>query len=166
MVISLIIVLKGFWPWDLKPILFTILAISPIFSWAIVRYRPRFFEHQQTSIVYLSLSGFLHGLSNLGGGFLAFYLGLLLHDKKLIRYHVALAYLCLALVQLSLLFLQEPSQGFGLVQKLDLNLILGCGFVYGPIALWLDPKLPKALFQKGLRVIICLYGIIGLCFVR
>lgn len=57
---------------------------------------------------WLLMIGTVHGLSNLGGGFLAIFAASTFQDKKLIRNRIAFCYLCFAGVQLSVLAILAP----------------------------------------------------------
>jgi uncharacterized membrane protein YfcA len=90
---------------NLKPYVGSLLIIS-----AILRISPALKEKfQQTSRRYkvpsLTIIGFLHGLTNMGGGLLSIFVSMLYSDKEKIRANIAFGYLLMASCQLTILAL-------------------------------------------------------------
>lgn len=59
--------------------------------------------------LYLLVMGLVHGMSNLGGGLLTVYAGLLFSEKRRVRVHVAMGYAVFAIAQIIVLLVLKHS---------------------------------------------------------
>jgi hypothetical protein len=63
---------------------------------------------QKSLSISIPLVGFIHGLTNMGGGFLTVLISSLFHEKTLIRSHIAFGYFLMATSQLIVLGFIRP----------------------------------------------------------
>lgn len=100
--------------------------------------------------------GFIHGISNMGGSFLSVYLITLYNNKKIIRYHITLAYIFFAFTQLLYLFLINETSI--LFTKFNYLLIFSLiGTIFGN---YLNEFINKEFFLKTLQITIFFSAII------
>jgi uncharacterized protein len=100
--------------------------------------------------------GFIHGISNMGGSFLSIYLITFYNDKKIIRYHITLAYIFFAFTQLLFLFLINEKNFF----LSDLNYLLVFSLIGSVLGNFLNKFINKEIFLKILQNAIFLSAII------
>lgn len=106
--------------------------------------------------VYLMLTGFVHGLSNMGGSFLTMLATSIYHDKESTRANIAYGYFVFALSQIIVLLVLHP-EAFG----------LHC-LVLAAVALITYRTLGSAIFMKSsqrayqllITIFIFAYGIV------
>ena len=99
--------------------------------------------------------GLVHGISNMGGGFLALFSSSLFKEKKIIRSSIAYGYLLMGLLQYLFLLIFVEN-----VFRKDIFLfILISIFSYYILGKPLFSKISNDLFQKLITSIIIIYGI-------
>jgi uncharacterized membrane protein YfcA len=110
LIIGLVLILKAQIKIDLKYIVGTLLIVS-----GLIKAIPTLSNKLSVIIkkyekIYLALMGFIHGLSNMGGGLLTVYSSSVNSDKKLeTRHTVAYGYLLMGVVQLVTLYILKPN---------------------------------------------------------
>jgi len=104
--------------------------------------------------------GSVHGLTNMGGGFLTIFSSLINNnDKNLTRYFISYGYLIMGLLQYSILiWLEYRNLNFSKIYYIFLVLI-----IYFPLQK-IFKKVNNFLFSKIISVIALLYGFIILIF--
>ncbi len=100
--------------------------------------------------------GFIHGISNMGGSFLSVYLLTLYNDKKIIRYHITLAYIFFAFTQLSYLALISGT----VIIFSSLNYLLFFSFIGAILGNYLNEFLNKEIFLKILQITIFISAVV------
>ena len=104
----------------------------------------------------LSLLGIIHGLTNLGGGFLVIYANILTENNKdKTRYYISYAYLVMVSVQMLILFFLYKNE-FEYNNLYYLFLIL---IIYFPTQI-IYKKINQNYFSKIIKVIAIIYGTI------
>ena len=104
----------------------------------------------------LSLLGIIHGLTNLGGGFLVIYANILTENNKdKTRYYISYAYLVMVSVQMLILFFLYKNE-FEYNNLYYLFLIL---IIYFPSQIIYE-KINQNYFSKIIKVIAIIYGTI------
>ena len=107
--------------------------------------------------IVLSLISFVHGMTNLGGGFLTFYMSARFTSKEIISANIALIYALFASFQLSILFILNRLE----FTKVSIVLMLLSGFIYLLIGKFLITKISEDYFRKTITFIIFFYGLIS-----
>jgi uncharacterized protein len=106
--------------------------------------------------LYLIGMGFIHGLSNMGGGLLTILSSTLFKDKKEIRANIATGYLIFATTQITVLAVLKPS-------IFHLNIIVFpflSLFTYIFLGNILFLKSKEKIYQKLITVFILAYGVV------
>ena len=104
----------------------------------------------------LSLLGIIHGLTNLGGGFLVIYANILTENNKdKTRYYISYAYLVMVSVQMLILFFLYKNE-FEYNNLYYIFLIL---IIYFPTQI-IYKKINQNYFSKIIKVIAIIYGTI------
>jgi uncharacterized protein len=138
-----------------------ILIISSIFALR----KNTFFSPKKKILKYRKLIlifiGSIHGLTNMGGGFLSIFSSLIYHNnKKHIRHLISYGYLIMGLLQyFILLFFELENLNFSKIYYIILIL-----FIYFP-AQKLFKKVNDVLFSKIISGIALFYGIVILIFI-
>ena len=102
----------------------------------------------------LSLLGIIHGLTNLGGGFLVIYANILSENNKdKTRYYISYAYLIMVSVQMLILFFLFNNE-FEYNNLYYLFLIL---IIYFPTQI-IFKKINQNYFSKIIKIIAIIYG--------
>ena len=108
--------------------------------------------------VSLGIIGFIHGFTNLGGGFLTFYTSAKYSDKRLITANIAFIYAIFALIQITFLSLfSQFSLNF-----LSLYLSIVSGLVFIISGRFLIDKIKNRDYSRIISLIILLYGFFSL----
>ncbi len=103
---------------------------------------------------FLFLIGLIHGLTNLGGGFLALYANLIVKkNKNLTRHHISYGYLIMALFQLSTIFIFFNKN----IDYTNLFYIFLVLILYFPTQ-FIYKKINKEKFSMIIRIIAICYG--------
>jgi len=106
----------------------------------------------------LGIIGFIHGFTNLGGGFLTFYTSAKYSDKKLITTNIAFIYAIFASIQIAFLFLfSEFTLNF-----LSLYLMMVSGLVFIISGRCLINKIKNRDYSRIITLIILIYGLLSL----
>jgi uncharacterized membrane protein YfcA len=120
-------------------------------------------RHKMQSFVRAKLSpllivlGFLHGVSNLGGGVLTFVVSSVYADKRNVRKHIAFGYGLMALLQLAVLLLTTPVHvNLWLWAALPLLAALS----YALVGRWLFAMAGESIYQWSLTAMIGIFGIL------
>jgi len=109
---------------------------------------------------YCILMGFVHGVSNMGGGLLTVYISALNDDKTVIRSSIAYWYLIFALVQLMVLYLSEL-----LLLSTDILLLMIVSLIsYLLIGRLLAIKISHNNYQLLITFFIFIYGVSCITF--
>ena len=104
---------------------------------------------------YCVLMGFVHGVSNMGGGLLTVYMSTLNNDKTVIRSSIAYWYLIFALVQLVVLYLSEL-----LLLSTDILLLMTVSLIsYFLVGRLLAIKISNNYYQLLITLFIFIYGV-------
>jgi len=99
--------------------------------------------------------GFVHGLTNMGGGFLSIFSSLINNNKKYVRHFISYGYLTMGLLQyFILLFLEQKNLNFSKIYYIFLVM-----FVYFPCQK-IFKKVNDIYFSKIIGVIALLYGMV------
>ena len=105
--------------------------------------------------IFFILLGTIHGLTNLGGGFLALYSNIIVKkNKDLTRYYISYGYLVMVSVQLLVLFIMQ-SKDFNYNNLLYILLVLT---LYFPTQI-LYKKIDQLKFANIIRIIAIFYGL-------
>ncbi len=108
-VIGLALVLSKMLAFDMKLLVGATLILT-----ALTRFNQRLqntlvFVLKRYANLYLMLMGFVHGISNMGGGLLTIFSTTLYDDKERTRANIAYGYLVFAVAQITVLLLLEPT---------------------------------------------------------
>jgi hypothetical protein len=106
---------------------------------------------------FLGGMGFIHGLSNLGGGILTVIVGSLYEQKTEVRRHIAFAYGLMAISQLIVLYITSSPDIIWQMQIVGPLLALAISLTVGS---WAFGATPAAIYQRSLTVMIGLFGTI------
>jgi uncharacterized protein len=105
--------------------------------------------------VVLIFIGLIHGLTNMGGGFLSIFSSLIYDNKKYARHFISYGYLTMGAIQyLVLLFFEYKNLDFSKIYYVFLALLL-----YVP-AQEIFKKVNDFLFKKIINIIALFYGLI------
>ncbi len=108
--------------------------------------------------VFLVLLGVIHGLTNLGGGFLALYANInVKKNKNLKRYYISYGYLFMVSVQLIILFILYSNE-FDLRNLYYIVLV----FIFYFPAQLIYKKIKVSNFSSIIKIIAILYGFVAL----
>lgn len=107
-VVGLVFVVSKIFVFDIK----ILVGLALVFS-AITRYHKKMQQAfanflEKHNKLYLMFMGFVHGLTNMGGGFLTIMVTTLYNDKESTRANIAYGYLVFALSQIIVLLLLHP----------------------------------------------------------
>jgi len=104
---------------------------------------------------FLILLGAIHGLTNLGGGFLALYSNIIVkNNKNLTRYYISYGYLIMVLMQLIILFILHNAD-FNYINLYYILLVLT---LYFPTQIIYN-KIDQPKFTATIRIIAICYGL-------
>lgn len=106
--------------------------------------------------VYLMLTGFLHGLSNMGGGFLTMLATSIYHDKESTRANIAFGYLVFALSQI-LVLLVLHCEAFGMHCLVLAAIAL---LTYRTVGNLIYMKSSQRMYQLLITIFIFAYGVV------
>ncbi|MDC6455603.1 TSUP family transporter, partial [Candidatus Pseudothioglobus singularis] len=154
MAVSLVFVVSFDNILDIKKIVgFFLLFIGALkFSTRFQKYL-LYFADKQLSLYY-SFIGFVHGISNMGGGPLSILMSTVHKDKVKIRTNIAFIYLILAFSQLIVLFIIDTSG----LKYASFNLILTSLFVYLIISKYIADKVNDEKYVLLINLLIIAYG--------
>jgi uncharacterized membrane protein YfcA len=105
---------------------------------------------------YLMAMGFLHGISNMGGGFLTIFVGTLYSDKEKTRANIAFGYFVFAASQIAVLLVFQP-QTLGL-QSLGLAAVAFAA--YQTIGNFIFLKSSRSVYQRLITAFMIAYGVL------
>jgi uncharacterized membrane protein YfcA len=158
MIISLVFIVSYEHVLDINKVVgFFLIFIS------IVKFSPKlqiylqFFIEKQLRLYYVFI-GFVHGISNMGGGPLSVLMSTVYIEKIKIRANIAFIYLVLALFQLIILFIIEPSG----LKYVSVVLMLTSLFVYLIANRYLSDKVDDKKYIFLINILILIYGILAL----
>ncbi len=109
--------------------------------------------NEKNKSFFLSFIGFIHGFTNLGGGFLVLYSDAIAKKKELTRYYISYGYLIMGLVQLIILFALSHEDFY----FVNLIYILFVFFIYFPGQL-LFRYINKEKFSLFIKILALVYG--------
>lgn len=155
-VLGMFLVVGRHWVVDVKGVVAAALLFSAAarFSKRIEAWLGSLLE--RVTPLYLAGMGFVHGLSNMGGGFLTIYVGTLYREKDAIRANIAFGYLIFVAAQLAVLGWLRPDV-FDLGTLAASALALG---VYLSVGQFLYLRSSRALYQHAITVLMASYGIV------
>ena len=105
---------------------------------------------------YLMVMGWVHGVSNMGGGFLTIYVGTLYTDKENTRANIAFGYLVFALSQIAVLLMLHPTAFH--MNCLGLA-VIGLG-TYLTIGNFIYFKSSRGVYQRLITAFMLAYGVV------
>ncbi len=105
---------------------------------------------------YLMVMGFIHGISNMGGGFLTIFVGTLYTDKEKTRANIAFGYFVFAVSQIGLLLILQP-QVFNIYCLLLAVMALG---TYMTVGNFIYVKSSRAMYQRLITAFMLAYGVV------
>lgn len=154
--VGLAIVLSGALHLDIKLLVGVALLVS-----AAARYHERvhaLFARwlERYSRLYLMFMGLVHGLSNMGGGFLTILAATLYDDKENTRANIAYGYLVFALSQIAVLLVIAPEH-FTIRSGVLAAVALG---TYLTIGSFIYVRASKAVYQQAISVFMAAYGLV------
>ena len=137
-----------------------VLVISSIFALKksiFFPLRKNFLKYKKIILIFI---GSIHGLTNMGGGFLSIFSSVINNrDKKQTRHFISYGYLIMGLLQYSiLLFLEYKNLNFSKIYYVFLVLI-----IYFP-SQKIFKKVNNILFSKIISIIALFYGLMILTF--
>lgn len=153
--VSQIIILSFQYSINLKIFISFMLILLSILSLDTKKFKIIKFNNRYQN-ASLSLLGIIHGLTNLGGGFLVIYANILTENNKdKTRYYISYAYLVMVSVQMLILFFLYKNE-FEYNNLYYLFLIL---IIYFPSQIIYE-KINQNYFSKIIKVIAIIYGTI------
>ncbi len=153
-VVGLALVISNLLTFDIRLLVGVILIFSAF---------ARFYEGVQQALVsvlkrhtklYLMLMGFVHGISNMGGGFLTIFATALYDDKSRIRANIAYAYLVFAISQISVLLLFHIE----VFNVICLPLAVVALATYLTVGSFIYVKSSRAVYQQLITLFMLAYG--------
>jgi uncharacterized protein len=128
-----------------------------------VKFSPKLQTYLQSFIkkrlqLYYLFIGFVHGVSNMGGGPLSILMSTIYSDQVKIRSNIAFVYLILASFQLAVLFIIET----GTLQLLNLFLIMTSVIVYFFAHMFIANKVNDEKYMWLINVLILMYGALAI----
>ncbi len=108
--------------------------------------------------LYYTFIGFVHGISNMGGGPLSILMSTVHKDKVKIRTNIAFIYLILAFFQLIVLFIIDASG----LKYASITLILTSLFVYLIVSKYIADKVNDEKYVSLINLLIIAYGILSI----
>jgi uncharacterized membrane protein YfcA len=155
-VVGLVLVVREILVIDVK----ILVGLALVFS-AITRYHKKMQQAvanllERHSKLYLMFMGFVHGLTNMGGGFLTVMVTTLYDDKESTRANIAYGYLVFALSQIIVLLLLHPGV-FSISSILLAAIALLTYFIVGNV---LYVKSSRSVYQHLITVFMLAYGIL------
>jgi uncharacterized protein len=129
----------------------------------VVKFSPKLQTYLQSLIkkqlqFYYVFIGFVHGISNMGGGPLSILMSTIYSDQVKVRTNIAFVYLILALFQLSTLFIIDT----GAIKYLSVILMLTSLVVYLISNKFIANKFNDEKYMWIINVLIITYGILAL----
>ena len=106
--------------------------------------------------LYLIAMGFIHGISNMGGGFLTIFSSSLFKNKKEIRANIAYGYLIFATTQTLVLAILNPDIFH--LKIFIFPLISICAYIFIGNIIFLNSK--EKIYQNLITVLILAYGVV------
>jgi uncharacterized protein len=106
--------------------------------------------------LYYFLIGFIHGISNMGGGPLSILMSTIYNDKVKIRANIAFIYSALSAFQLIVLFIINPSG----LKYLSIKLMAVSLLVYMVINKFISSKVNDKRYKILINIVILIYGIL------
>jgi len=156
LIVFLVIALKYNYFLDFKLLVAILLIISSVLilnKKKFSSFRKIFFKSKKIFLVGI---GCVHGLTNMGGSFLAIYSTLVSHGvKEVARYYISYGYLIMGIIQFFLVL----SLSFDILKFSKIYYILLAIIIYFPIQK-IFKNLNDKKFSKYINIIAMLYGII------
>ncbi len=155
-VVGLALVLSKVFVIDIK----FFVGVALVFT-AVTRYNKRVQQAlavflQKHTKFYLMFTGFVHGLSNMGGGFLTILATTICSDKESTRANIAFGYMLFALSQIIvLLLLHHEAFGFHCLGLAALALL-----TYRTVGSILYVKSSQSVYQHLITMFMAAYGIV------
>ena len=103
---------------------------------------------------YLMVMGFVHGVSNMGGGFLTIFVGTLYTDKESTRANIAFGYFVFAVSQITLLLVLYP-QAFNMNCLVLAAVALG---IYLTVGNYIFVKSSRGVYQRLITAFMVAFG--------
>ncbi len=155
-VLGLALLLLGGLKWDLKLLVGIGLLLSALLRLsAKLQTRLRVLL-QRYERVYLFAMGLVHGLSNMGGGFLTVYVSTVHRDKDATRANIAYGYWVFAFSQIAVLALLQP----GVFTPHSLVLAALVWITYGTLGQAIYVRSSRSLYQRLITGFIFAYGLV------
>ena len=156
LIVFLVIALKYNYFLDFKLLVAILLIISSL----LILNKKKFFYFRKiffkSKKIFLVGIGCVHGLTNMGGSFLAIYSTLVSHGvKEVARYYISYGYLIMGIIQFFLVL----SLSFDILEFSKIYYILLAIIIYFPIQK-VFKNLNDKKFSKYINIIAMLYGII------
>jgi hypothetical protein len=157
MIIGLVFVVSYDYVLDISKIVgFFLLLIGMVkFSPKLQAYL-QFFVEKQLRLYYVFI-GFVHGISNMGGGPLSILMSTVYTDKVKIRTNIAFIYLILALFQLIVLVVLDVSSS----KYVSITLMLISLGVYLIINKYISHKIHDEKYILLINILILMYGVLA-----
>lgn len=155
-VVGLALVVSRIFIFDIK----ILVGLALVFS-AITRYHKKMQQAfanllEKHNKLYLMLMGFVHGLTNMGGGFLTIMVTTLYNDKESTRANIAYGYLVFALSQIIVLLLLHP----GVFSFYCILLAAIALMTYWMVGNVLYVKSSRSVYQQLITIFMLAYGIV------
>ena len=155
-VVGLALVLTKLLALDIKILVGATLIFSAFTRFHKGAQRVLFNVLQRYTKLYLMLTGFMHGISNMGGGFLTILATTLYDDKERTRANIAYGYLVFAFSQIAVLLLLH-AEAF----KISCLLLAAvAGGTYLTVGRFVYVRSSRAVYQQGITVFMLAYGVV------
>jgi hypothetical protein len=109
--------------------------------------------------LYLMLMGFVHGISNMGGGLLTIFASALYDDKERTRANIAYGYLVFAISQILVLLILHMEA----FQLACIPLAIVALVTYLTVGNFIYLKSSRAVYQKLITLFMLAYGVLLIC---
>lgn len=158
-VIGLALVLSRVFAFDIKLLVGVTLILT-----ALSRFNQRFqnalvFILKRYAKLYLMLMGFLHGISNMGGGLLTIFATTLYEDKDRTRANIAYGYLVFAASQIAVLLILNPT-----VFSIECLPLAAVALVtYLTVGSSIYVRSSRRVYQQLITAFMVAYGIVLIC---
>jgi hypothetical protein len=129
----------------------------------IVKFSPKlqkclqFFMEKQLKLYYVFI-GFVHGISNMGGGPLSILMSTIYTDKAIIRANIAFIYLVLASFQLIVLFFIELTG----LKYASITLIFFSLGAYLITNKYISDEVNERKYRLSINILILIYAVLAL----
>jgi len=155
-VLGLVLVLSDLLSFDIK----LLVGVTLVFS-AFARFNKKLQESlvkvlKQHTKLYLMLMGFVHGISNMGGGLLTIYATALYDDKQRTRANIAYGYLVFAISQILVLLIFH----FDAYHIACVPLAIVALATYLTVGNFIYVKSSRAVYQQLITLFMLAYGIL------